>query len=132
VFEGLKGTMYPCVAIKHTDTEVTVSQMDEGGLGMVSRPVAAALSMFICDLLINLTSKDTTGAGAQDSVAQIEAARRLLLTEAGLARVGAPTDMCWCIPTIDTPTLSLKCTMLPCIVGASTQSHHHHQPPPPP
>jgi hypothetical protein len=87
VFEGLKGTMYPCVVIKKADTEITVCQVDEGEVGIVSRPVAAALSMFICDLLINLTSKESTGIGGQDTVVQIEAARRMLLTEAGLARV---------------------------------------------
>ncbi len=89
VYQGLKGTLYPCVVIRDTDTEVTVCTVDEGDVNFVSRPVAAALSLFICDLLISLTSKESLGMVGQDSVAHVKAARQVLLTEKGLARLFA-------------------------------------------
>jgi hypothetical protein len=68
-------------------SQVTLSQINESGLGSLSRSITAALSLFICELLTNLTSKTHSTPFGSDQTAQIEAACRMLLTESGVQRL---------------------------------------------
>ncbi len=67
--------------------QVSLSQINEGGVGLLSRSLTSALSLFICDLLISLTSKDDHVPHTPDQALQIEAARRLLLTATGVQQL---------------------------------------------